>query len=82
MRTEKNARKIFSGMVIALSPILYLASFPPAMIMIKQWPATSPIVETLYAPAEWFYDDSGLRMDWYLDPWKNWAVNQRKSSRK
>lgn len=82
MRTDSKTRAIFSCALVATLPVLYLASFPPPILMSKRWPATSPILETLYAPAGWFYDDSRLDMDWYLNRWKNWDLNNKKSSRK
>ena len=67
MQSETRFRTIFRCIAIAMLPFVYLASFPPLLIMSKSWTTPSPILEAVYGPAEFVYQTTDL--NWYLRLW-------------
>lgn len=63
----RKRRILLQVIFTALLPVLYLGSFPAAILLSKSWPTTGDFLEKIYTPAIWLYEGGSL--DWYLKLW-------------
>lgn len=59
------------ALVLLLAVVLYVLSIGPAAVIANRATATQPVVEVMYAPLEWLYENTPLRgpLRRYIDFW-------------
>jgi len=72
--SEESARKTSWGavvLVLVLVVALYVLSFGPAAVIANRAKATRPVLEVVYAPLIWLYENTPLRepLRLYMDFW-------------